>query len=189
MDMSTMKGVVIGAAAATAVGGIAGYQVLNREPAYAEVLKVEPVSETIKTPREVCKDELVTRKAPVQDRDRVAGTAIGAVVGGVLGNQIGAGSGRTVATVGGAVAGGYAGNRIQKGMQDSDTQTMRETRCKTVYDSQQKVVGYQVAYRLGDQQGSVRMDHDPGARIPVQDGKLVLTRPPGPDPAPASPPG
>jgi outer membrane lipoprotein SlyB len=39
---------------------------------------------------------------------------IGAVVGGVLGNQVGSGHGRTAATVGGAVAGGVVGNEIEK---------------------------------------------------------------------------
>ncbi|HSV34073.1 MAG TPA: glycine zipper 2TM domain-containing protein [Ramlibacter sp.] len=43
-----------------------------------------------------------------------AGIVGGAVVGGLLGNQIGKGSGNTVATVGGAVAGGFAGNEVQK---------------------------------------------------------------------------
>lgn len=43
-----------------------------------------------------------------------AGIVGGAVVGGLLGNQIGKGSGNTVATVGGAVAGGYVGNEVQK---------------------------------------------------------------------------
>jgi len=43
-----------------------------------------------------------------------AGIIGGAVVGGLLGNQIGKGTGNTVATVGGAVAGGYAGNEVQK---------------------------------------------------------------------------
>jgi outer membrane lipoprotein SlyB len=43
-----------------------------------------------------------------------AGIVGGAVVGGLLGNQIGKGSGRAVATVGGAVVGGYAGNEVQK---------------------------------------------------------------------------
>ena len=38
----------------------------------------------------------------------------GAVVGGLLGNQVGGGSGKKLATVGGAVAGGYAGNEIEK---------------------------------------------------------------------------
>ena len=37
-----------------------------------------------------------------------------AVVGGLLGNMVGGGTGRKLATVGGAVAGGYAGNEIEK---------------------------------------------------------------------------
>jgi len=42
------------------------------------------------------------------------GAVGGAVVGGVLGNQIGSGSGRAAATVGGAVAGGVIGHQIEK---------------------------------------------------------------------------
>ncbi len=42
------------------------------------------------------------------------GVVAGAVVGGLLGNQVGGGSGRTLATVAGAVGGGYAGNEIEK---------------------------------------------------------------------------
>ncbi len=44
----------------------------------------------------------------------ILGVAGGAVVGGLLGNQIGGGTGKTVATVGGAVAGGLVGNEVQK---------------------------------------------------------------------------
>jgi outer membrane lipoprotein SlyB len=40
----------------------------------------------------------------------------GAVVGGLLGNQVGSGRGRTLATVAGAVGGAYAGNRIERNM-------------------------------------------------------------------------
>ncbi len=43
------------------------------------------------------------------------GTVGGAVVGGVLGNQVGQGRGRTLATVGGATAGGVVGNRMTSG--------------------------------------------------------------------------
>ncbi|MDB5775868.1 MAG: Outer rane lipoprotein [Herbaspirillum sp.] len=42
------------------------------------------------------------------------GIAAGAVLGGVLGNQVGSGNGRTLATVAGAVGGGYAGNEVEK---------------------------------------------------------------------------
>lgn len=51
----------------------------------------------------------------------------GAVVGGLLGNQIGGGSGRTLATVGGAVAGGYVGNEVQK---NANSKTVWVTRVR-----------------------------------------------------------
>ena len=41
------------------------------------------------------------------------GTVAGAVVGGLLGNQVGSGNGRTAATVAGAVAGGMVGNNVE----------------------------------------------------------------------------
>jgi outer membrane lipoprotein SlyB len=47
------------------------------------------------------------------------GTAAGAVVGGLLGNQIGSGSGRKAATVAGAVAGGVVGNNVQRNQNQS----------------------------------------------------------------------
>ena len=50
----------------------------------------------------------------VKGSGRGVGMAIGAVAGGLLGNQIGGGSGKKVATVAGAVGGGYAGNEIEK---------------------------------------------------------------------------
>jgi uncharacterized protein YcfJ len=59
---------------------------------------------------------------------------------------------------------------VQKG----NTVTSNERVCRTVYDSKQETVGYDVRYRLGDEEDVVRMDHDPGERIPVKDGELVL---------------
>ncbi len=62
--------------------------------------------------------DCATVQSVVQEKRKGQGGAVGivggAVVGGLLGNQIGKGTGNTVATVGGAVAGGYAGNEVQK---------------------------------------------------------------------------
>jgi uncharacterized protein YcfJ len=175
MDKSMMTGVVIGIVVATAGGSIAGYKMFSKkEPAYAEVLSVDEVKEAVQTPREVCENVPVTRQKPVQDQNRVVGTVTGAVVGGLLGNQIGKGTGKKIATVAGAAAGGYAGNKVQQSMQSNDTYTTTERNCYTVTDTQQKVVGYDVSYRFGDENGKVRMDHKPGGRIPVKDGQLVL---------------
>lgn len=177
MNKSMLTGMIAGAVVVTAVGGVAGYKALNPSPEFAEVLSVKPVTETRKVPKEVCKDEVVSEQAPVKDPNRIAGTAIGVVAGGLLGSHVGKGGGRTLATVAGAAAGGYAGNQVQKNMQENDTVSRTETRCKTVYESTTKTIGYEVSYRLGNKEGKVRMDHDPGARIPVKDGQLQLQAP------------
>ncbi|MBL4609370.1 glycine zipper 2TM domain-containing protein [Halopseudomonas sp.] len=177
MNKSMLTGLVVGAVIATAGGAFAGYSVLaNKTPTHAEVTRVTAVTETVKTPREVCQDVPVTRQKPVQDENRVLGTVAGAVVGGLLGNQVGGGSGKKIATVAGAAAGGYAGNKTQERMQANSTYTTTETRCETQYDSSERTVGYDVEYRIGDETGQVRMASDPGKQIPLQDGELVLSQ-------------
>jgi uncharacterized protein YcfJ len=179
MNKSMVTGLAIGAAVATAGGVIAtnyGTWVDKQpeEPEVAQVLHVETLKRTVQTPREVCEDVPVTRQKPVQDQHKVVGTVTGALLGGVLGNQVGAGSGKKLATVAGAVAGGYAGNKVQENMQANDTYTTTERRCHTVTDSLEVLDGYEVTYRLGETEGKVRMDHEPGDSIPVVDGQLVL---------------
>jgi uncharacterized protein YcfJ len=39
---------------------------------------------------------------------------VGAVLGGLLGSQVGGGNGKTLAAIAGAVGGGYLGNEIAK---------------------------------------------------------------------------
>ena len=51
--------------------------------------------------------------APVAQNSPI-GIGVGAVVGGLLGNQVGGGNGKTLATIAGAVGGGYLGNEIAK---------------------------------------------------------------------------
>jgi uncharacterized protein YcfJ len=177
MDKSLAKGLVIGGIAATAVGAVAGYQVIEHRNAYAEVVSVQPATRTVSTPRQVCDDVTVTHQAPVKDPKRVTGTVVGAVVGGVVGNQIGGGDGKKLATVAGAAAGGYAGNQIQERMQKSNTYAATEQRCRTVYDKSEVPDGFDVRYTWRGDEGTVHMDHDPGRRIPVDDdGTLLLNR-------------
>jgi uncharacterized protein YcfJ len=51
--------------------------------------------------------------APVAQNSPI-GIGVGAVVGGLLGSQVGGGNGKTLATIVGAVGGGYVGNEIAK---------------------------------------------------------------------------
>jgi len=174
MNKSLITGLIVGGVAVTAAGAFAGYQALD-ERRSAEVLSVEPLTKTVRTPRQVCSDVVVSHQAEVKDPKRVTGAVIGAVAGGVLGNQIGDGSGQTVATVAGAAAGGYAGSKIQKNMQENNSTQTVEQRCRTVYDSAERPDGFEVRYRLAGQEGTVRTDRAPGQSIPVENGQLVLT--------------
>ena len=175
MNKSMLAGIGIGVAAALGVAAVASINVFDRGPQYAQVLSATPIKESIKQPRQECRNVTLTHRRPVQDENRIAGSVLGAVAGGVLGHQLGGGRGRDVATVAGALAGGYAGNQVQSGMQDRDTYTTSEQRCKTVYDKQEKMLGYDVTYKIGDQQGKIRMENDPGTRIPVdRNGQLIL---------------
>jgi uncharacterized protein YcfJ len=180
MDKSMIKGIVIGGIAMVvlAAGAVPTYKALTK-PKFAEVTSVNEVTETIVTPREECNNVQVQRQAPVQDRDRVAGTVIGGVAGGLLGSTIGSGSGRTAATVLGAAGGAYAGNQVQKNMQRKEVITTTERRCKTVNDTTQKLVGYDVTYRLGDKEGTLRTSFKPGTTLPVKDGQVIATPPDG----------
>src|SRR6185312_3242270 len=174
MNKSLLTGVAIGVAAAAGVSAVAGYKMLNKGPEYAEVVKVTPLTRTVSVPRRECHDETVTRPAKPRDEHRFLGSIAGAVVGGVLGHQVGGGTGRDIATVAGAAAGVYAGNRIEKHVQDKQTETITQAKCRTVYDKSVKQLGYSVRYRLNDQEHTIKMDHDPGARIEVRDGQLLI---------------
>jgi len=204
MNKSMLVGSVLGAVLATTGGAIASYSFFKKEPEFAQVVAVQEVKETIKTPRQECREEAVkvpreechdvtvTRQRPVQDSNRITGTVLGAVVGGALGHQVGGGRGKDAATVVGAAAGGYAGNQVQKGMQQRDTYTTTERRCKTVqedkmeqkcdtvYDVSQKTAGYDVTYKLAGLQNTVRMGHHPGDKIPLKNGALDLSNPNAP---------
>jgi uncharacterized protein YcfJ len=178
MDKSMLKGVVIGGVAMVvlAAGAVPTYQALTR-PRVAQVVAVNEVTEPVVTPRQDCRDVQVERQAPARDSNRIAGTVIGGVAGGLLGSTVGGGAGRTVATIAGAAGGAYVGNQVQKNMQHKNVVTTTERRCKTVNDTTQQLVGYDVTYRLGDKEGTVRTSFKPGATLPVKDGQVVATPP------------
>ena len=74
-------------------GGHGGKQRADEEAQYAQTVRVTPVTETVKVPREECRNETTTRYVKQRDATTGTGTVVGAVVGGLLGNQVGGGSG------------------------------------------------------------------------------------------------
>ena len=172
MKVSFVTGALAGAVVVTAGTAVAGYHYYEAGHS-ATVVSAKPLTRSVKIPRQDCHDEQVTHTRPVQDHDRLIGTGLGALVGGVLGHQVGGGNGKTLATVAGAAAGGYAGNRIQKKTQEDDTYTATEQRCSTVYDRKEEPAGFDVVYEYKGHRHHLHMDKDPGASLPVQDGKVV----------------
>jgi len=172
VNKSLAIGLLIGAVSAAGMGAVAGYRMLAA-PGGAQVISAKALSRTVRTPRQECHDEQVTHTKPVKDKDRLVGTGVGAVVGGLLGSRIGGGNTRIVTGLAGAAAGGYAGNKIQEKVQQGDTYTTTEQRCVTVYDSHEEPRGYEVEYMLDGKRHHVHMDHDPGKEIPVRDGQIV----------------
>lgn len=142
---------------------------------YAKVVSVDPVRQTVNNPRQVCHDQTVTHTAPPKDQHRIAGTAIGAVAGGLLGHMVGGGKGNTLATVAGAVGGGYAGNRIEASRQHPQVTSSVERQCNTVDNTSNRIVGYDVRYVYNGVTRTVRMDHDPGDRVQVQEGVTAVS--------------
>jgi len=172
MNKSLVVGTVFGAIAVTAGGAFAGYRILGASHG-AEVISAQALTKTNKTPRQECHEEQVTHTKPPADTNRLAGTGIGAVVGGLLGHEVGGGSGKIFTTMAGAAAGGYAGNKIEQKVQQGNTYTTTEQRCVTAYDTTEVPDGYDVVYVLDGKRHHVHMDHDPGKSIPVKDGRIA----------------
>jgi len=64
----------------------------------------------------------------------------------------------------------HAGTGIGEGA-GGNTYTTTEQHCSTVYETKEERSGYEVRYRLKGVEGRTRMDHDPGARIPLRNGQ------------------
>jgi len=141
----------------------------NTKYAWADVLRVDPVYDRAQTsaPREECEDVPVDRRVD-SGNNNAAGTVIGAIVGGVLGNTVGKGDGRKAATVAGAVVGGAVGHGVAS--QDDRYYAGPERHCRVVQDAaeERRIIGYDVQYRYRGDVYMSRLDYDPGERMRVR---------------------
>jgi uncharacterized protein YcfJ len=143
--------------------------------ASARVLESRPVYETVEVPegREVCFDEPVTYYEP-GPRHRRAETneALGLIVGGLLGNQIGSGSGRAAATFGGAVLGSaIARDANRERYYEGGRRVTREERVcewRDAYRTERRLTGFDVTYDYNGAVGHVFSRREPGETIRVR---------------------
>ncbi len=114
-------------------------------------------------PRDMCRVDcgvvVAVNSYKVKGEDGTMGAIAGGVVGGLLGNQVGKGSGKTVATVAGVAGGAYAGNQIQK---QSGSKKMVKVSVK--FDT-----GLQRDYEFEGEVSPYPM----GSRVQLRDGQLV----------------
>lgn len=139
---------------------------------YARVVHVKPIYETvqIESSRSVCWQE------PRQYRHGASYTPeiFGAIVGGVVGNQFGHGTGRDLATVAGAVLGGSVAHdmKVRNGYGRGHRHREMVERCRIepVFHTEQQLVGYRVKYRYHGKVHWTRTDEHPGRHIRVRVG-------------------
>jgi uncharacterized protein YcfJ len=109
----------------------------------------------------------VEREQVSQERGgpNVPAAIAGALIGGVLGHQVGGGTGKTIATAGGAVAGAAVGSSIGRGGQ---TTAQDVQRCEDVPGGARPAY-WDVAYEFRGQEHRVQMAVAPGSTITVNE--------------------
>jgi len=142
------------------------YRRRNNERLYeANVTSVRAV---LATPEQRC---WVEREQVPQDRRsaNVPAAIAGAVIGGILGHQVGSGRGQDIATVGGAVAGAAVGSQVGRGgAQQAQGQDVQ--RCENVPGQAQTRPDYwDVTYNFRGQEYRMQMTTPPGPTVTVNE--------------------
>jgi uncharacterized protein YcfJ len=95
----------------------------------------------------------------------VPGALAGALIGGILGHQVGGGSGKDIATVGGVIAGAALGAQVGR---DGQAATQDVRRCENTPGGAQPAF-WDVSYSFRGQDHRVQMASDPGRTITVNE--------------------
>jgi uncharacterized protein YcfJ len=125
-----------------------------------QVISRTAVYQQVAMPRQTCTQTPVT----VQNPTSGAGALMGAIAGGAIGNQIGGGSGRALATMAGVVGGAIMGDKIE----NPSSQTQNQTTCTTQTVYENRLTGYNVVYEYAGKQYNVQLPQDPGPTIQLQ---------------------
>ncbi len=130
----------------------------------AEVVSVRAV---VGPPEQRCWVEQEQVVAEQRDNS-LPGTIAGAVIGGILGHQVGGGRGQDLATAGGAVAGAVFGGSIGRNSGGAPAATRDVRRCENV-PRQARADFWDVTYRFRGAEHYMQMTRPPGATITVND--------------------
>ncbi|MRI83391.1 MAG: hypothetical protein C6I00_03130 [Nitratiruptor sp.] len=129
-----------------------------------------PVHRSVKHERYITKrvpvQECWEEEVPVEDRSDVVGAIIGGAAGGILGHQVGGGSGKTAATVGGAILGTLIGKNLAEREAQPGYRIVK--RCRTRYQEQREAIPEYANYARILGREIVKYSDRPLRSIPVQ---------------------
>ncbi len=112
----------------------------------------------------VSREQVVQQPQPSTN---VPGAVFGALIGGILGHQVGSGRGNELATVGGAIAGGAIGAQVGRdGYPQQQATTQGVQRCDTV-PGQARADLYDVSYNFRGVEHRLQMTTPPGPTVTV----------------------
>ena len=154
MNNTLLAGIIVGGVVVAAAGAIAVNSGYNPLQQYATVVSVAQAYDTMETPRVVCGDEATLAQAQAAAAAPAQGDA---------------GTGQPTAAPQASEAPPEAPAAAKNGKDEVP-------QCLTVFDRSSVEAGFDVTYELDGIQKVVRLDHDPGSRIPVEDGELVLSQ-------------
>lgn len=126
----------------------------------ARVISSTPVVQQVSVPQQVCTTQPVVTQAPPSG----AGAVMGALAGGAMGNAVGDGGGRALATMIGLVGGAMVGNNIE----GNRSQVQNAQQCGTQTSYQNRTTHYNVVYEYADRQYTIQMPSDPGPYVRLQ---------------------
>jgi uncharacterized protein YcfJ len=139
-----------------------------REAVYE--VPVSSVRAVVGPPNQRCwvERQQVTEAAPQQGGANVGGAILGGLVGGILGHQVGGGSGKDVATAAGAIGGAVVGSNLANQNSGGSRVVNRDVqRCENV--TSQTPAYYDVVYVHRGTEHHVQMSAPPGRTILVNE--------------------
>ncbi len=132
------------------------------------VLEVEPRYSVTRTPveRTVCWDETTYQRVGGSSSSATP-TIVGAIIGGVVGNQFGGGNGNRAMTAAGAALGGSIGRDAARSSGPARYTPVTEERCTIQRDFEERsvITGYRVLYEFNGRIHETTMRHHPGDSI------------------------
>ena len=144
-----------------------GYYEPQSKIVKARVTRVEPIIERVQSPRE--REECWQEEVSGYRRHRGSdGMLVGAIIGGVIGHNLGDARHRGATTAMGTLIGATIGHDADHGHAAPYRTVEQHCAIHTDYVEEEHVSGYRVSYDYQGESYVTRMDRDPGRFVRLQ---------------------